>query len=233
MKVRYAPFDVPVSDERGFVRGAAIHLPDGRQFFVIPPEGPSPDAWMGSAYYESPVDRSDDIRFAQWLNVCEKSAISGADGETGEIEIDDVADVSIATVDAAMRAFNREAAPGSECQEWQDYVADCDRRYGAPPWKLIERRVVVDPDFISYWMTIAVGGGRSATLTDRIEALAREHALASLDVGERTTAEPLPADWEAVGDALDVAAIDDPSLDKQGYLNIYAAEYARTIDDQR
>lgn len=60
---------------------------------------------------------------------------------------------TLETITDAMRDLNRELAPGSECAEWQDYVADCERVLGAPPWD--EPDMVVSQEFADHWLAVA------------------------------------------------------------------------------
>ena len=46
-----------------------------------------------------------------------------------------MATITLKIVAAEMRDYNRRVAPGSECAAWQDFVADCFRRYDVAPWE--------------------------------------------------------------------------------------------------
>lgn len=82
----------------------------------------------------------------------QKQTATGAWEKGGEMN---AANISIATVTEAMRAYNREVAPGSECNAWQDYIDDCVERYDATPWVIAECKRVIEEDFADYWMEVA------------------------------------------------------------------------------
>lgn len=54
-----------------------------------------------------------------------------------------------------MRRYNRFAAPGSECNAWQDYVQDCYTIYLVPPWH--EEELEVSEPFAEHWLRVAAG----------------------------------------------------------------------------
>ena len=57
----------------------------------------------------------------------------------------------------AMRAYNGQAAPGSESRAYQDFVFCCDTEYGGAPWDLITDGRDCDDVFFSYWTYVAQG----------------------------------------------------------------------------
>jgi len=48
-------------------------------------------------------------------------------------------------------------APGSETTQWQHFVDECRREYGATPWQIGDTvpDPIVDSDFAAYWTAIA------------------------------------------------------------------------------
>jgi hypothetical protein len=56
-----------------------------------------------------------------------------------------------------MAAYNRQVAPGSECNAWQDFVAECHRNYFIAPWDDLAAITVVDSAFVGYWTVVAEG----------------------------------------------------------------------------
>jgi len=55
----------------------------------------------------------------------------------------------------AMEQYNREHAPGSECTEWGDYVADCYSTLDVAPWVDNADEIDVPDNFAEYWLDIA------------------------------------------------------------------------------
>lgn len=55
----------------------------------------------------------------------------------------------------AMHRLNSELAPGGECNQWQEYVADCSRQFGWPGYDQDHDDDVVPGEYASYWLAIA------------------------------------------------------------------------------
>lgn len=80
--IRYEPSRVWVSDDRHEVDGAWIYLTRGDEEIsgdIIPPEGDSPDCWLGDVYY-SGISRDE-------IDALAEAAAAGANGRTGRIVI--------------------------------------------------------------------------------------------------------------------------------------------------
>ena len=56
-----------------------------------------------------------------------------------------------------VRGYNRVVAYGSECNAWQDFVADCYKQYGIAPWDDAAADTKVSDDFADYWIGVASG----------------------------------------------------------------------------
>jgi hypothetical protein len=54
-----------------------------------------------------------------------------------------------------MHAFNRQAAPHSECVAWQDFVYDCYDRYGVAPWDDQAEEIEPSQNFVCYWLDVS------------------------------------------------------------------------------
>ena len=68
-----------------------------------------------------------------------------------------MAAITLKIVAAEMRDYNRRVAPGSECAAWQDFVADCFRRYDVAPWEDAAEEIEPVQDGVNYWLRIASG----------------------------------------------------------------------------
>lgn len=91
LKIRYAPAEVPVSDERRQVAGAKVEI-GGESYLVIPPEGPDPSAWMGGA--ECPEGFDED----EFRGELASAAALGAQDLSGVLEIRDTSETRIVDV---------------------------------------------------------------------------------------------------------------------------------------
>lgn len=69
-----------------------------------------------------------------------------------------MATMTLKIVAAEMRDYNRRVAPGSECAAWQDFVADCFRRYDVAPWEDAVEEIEPVQDGVDYWLRITSGG---------------------------------------------------------------------------
>jgi hypothetical protein len=66
----------------------------------------------------------------------------------------------MATIDAiytSMKRFNNAAAPGSECNAWQDFVAESYNRLGFAPWADEHWQDELPDEFATYWQEVANG----------------------------------------------------------------------------
>lgn len=61
------------------------------------------------------------------------------------------------TIHDIVRAYNRQAAPGSECNAWQNFVSDTYSRFGIAPWNDGAFDIEVPKDFADYWSEVAAG----------------------------------------------------------------------------
>jgi hypothetical protein len=59
---------------------------------------------------------------------------------------------TLKTIHDWMHAFNRQAAPGSECREWQEFVAESYARYGMAPWDDRAEDVEPSQSFVDHWL---------------------------------------------------------------------------------
>ena len=64
-------------------------------------------------------------------------------------------EMTLKAIHDAMKTFNREAVPGSECSAWGDFVADVRARLGVMPWD--EAEITVPGDMADYWLDVANG----------------------------------------------------------------------------
>ena len=80
-----------------------------------------------------------------------------------------MATITLKIVAAEMRDYNRLVAPGSECAAWQDFVADCFRRYDVAPWEDAAEEIEPVQDGVNYWL---VSPATKITSTTRKRALA-------------------------------------------------------------
>ena len=80
--------------------------------------------------------------------------------------------MTLEQVHDAMKRYNGAVAYGSECNAWQDFVADCYDRLGHAPWADAHWSKPVPTDFAEYWQEVA--GGQSdayvATNGARVES---------------------------------------------------------------
>ncbi|WP_026606529.1 hypothetical protein [Methylocapsa acidiphila] len=56
-----------------------------------------------------------------------------------------------------MHAYNRTVAQASECDAWQDFVADCFSRYEVGPWDDVAQDVQAVEGFVDYWLDVPKG----------------------------------------------------------------------------
>ncbi len=56
-----------------------------------------------------------------------------------------------------MSRYNGEAAYGSECNAWQDFVEDAFQNYKTTPWNDTAEDINCDKEFADYWMDVANG----------------------------------------------------------------------------
>jgi hypothetical protein len=54
-----------------------------------------------------------------------------------------------------METYNRDVAPGSECNAWGDFVEDCYDKLGCSPWDDNRQTEELDRDFAAYWVRVA------------------------------------------------------------------------------
>lgn len=66
-------------------------------------------------------------------------------------------DMTYEDITAAVKAYNASVAYGSECNAWQDYVADVFQRTGDTPWSEEISEDEADDDFAAYWLAVASG----------------------------------------------------------------------------
>jgi hypothetical protein len=85
--------------------------------------------------------------FGGYLAHSSAGAVRALLADAGETQL--TCDHDVEDVDAAMRDYNRERAPGSECNAWQDYVADLA--------KLDSDDAQAITDFADYWLLVADG----------------------------------------------------------------------------
>lgn len=64
---------------------------------------------------------------------------------------------TLKSVHDEMLRFNAYAAPGSECNAWQDFVADSFKEYGVGPWSDAAHDIEVSRAFAVYWTDVALG----------------------------------------------------------------------------
>ena len=64
---------------------------------------------------------------------------------------------TLETIHKTMKRYNNAAAYGSECNAWQDFVADCYDRFGFAPWADAHWDDVMPEDFSAYWTSVAAG----------------------------------------------------------------------------
>lgn len=59
----------------------------------------------------------------------------------------------------AMKAYNSRVAYGSECQAWQEFVADTYRVIGMAPWddRNADPETAVPRNFLRFWGDVAEG----------------------------------------------------------------------------
>ena len=57
-------------------------------------------------------------------------------------------------INEALVFFNREVSPGSECEAWGDFVAECYKNFGIAPWDDGADAVEVPLDMSAYWLSI-------------------------------------------------------------------------------
>ncbi len=65
--------------------------------------------------------------------------------------------MTIKQIHDAMHAYNQSVAYGSECNAWQDFVADCHDRVGFGPWSDSASETDAPDDFAEYWLDVANG----------------------------------------------------------------------------
>lgn len=65
--------------------------------------------------------------------------------------------MNLETMTGRMRDYNSSVAPGSECNAWADYVADCRQRLAAMPWDDGARYAAIPDGMADYWLTVANG----------------------------------------------------------------------------
>jgi hypothetical protein len=61
---------------------------------------------------------------------------------------------TISKITNEMKLYNRFAAPGSECNAWQDFHADCHARFGFGPDDDAARCLIAPEDFVEYWLAV-------------------------------------------------------------------------------
>jgi hypothetical protein len=71
----------------------------------------------------------------------------------------------------AMWQYNQKKCYGFHCSEWQDFVKDCDERYGCHPWDIGAANKDVSYGFAAKWLDVAVGSlltkGKSGVIYER------------------------------------------------------------------
>lgn len=65
--------------------------------------------------------------------------------------------MKLETIYTGMKRFNASAASGSECNAWQDFVADCFQRFNFAPWADAHWDDEMPTDFAQYWTKVACG----------------------------------------------------------------------------
>ena len=88
--IRYKPASVDVGDERKSVAGASVVIDyadlGSVSHDIIPPEGDSPDCWLGSAY--TSISGLDEAAWIAMVDALEVAAVGGAAGHSGSIEVE-------------------------------------------------------------------------------------------------------------------------------------------------
>lgn len=67
------------------------------------------------------------------------------------------------TLDAiytSMKRYNNTVAFGSECNAWQDFVADCFSQLGFAPWADEHWPNEMPEDFAAYWLDVSSSNSR-------------------------------------------------------------------------
>lgn len=65
--------------------------------------------------------------------------------------------LTLADVHAEMKRYNRSVAPGSECNAWQDFVADSYATHKCAPWVDAADDVMPEFTWIAFWVDVARG----------------------------------------------------------------------------
>ncbi len=113
-------------------------------------------AWCNEDLPSSDTDPADETVLEISHGMCETCAAK-AESEGKRLTAAVPRRITLADLTVKMREYNRSAAPGSECNAWQDYIADAVELCGCAPWDCDYEDANVPRDFGWYWLSVAEG----------------------------------------------------------------------------